>query len=169
MDRKAFLTGFAAALVLAVLAYLAHAYLNSRTQTDRAPAISQQDAGSASGGTAQETTVTAQDISWRLDEHGPTDYGLAPNTTVSLLYRGAKREIGTYDGTCMELKGAGGASLDSLQPNEISGVVCWWAGGGREVGVFKDSSGYAVKIGELDEGDAEHAPFRSNFKTVFKL
>ena len=69
--------------------------------------------------------------------------------------------VGQYNGSCSEIAG----SSWTLMPGETSGVICWYAGGGHEVGVF----GNEVRVGELDEGSAESPSFRGNFKTVFTL
>jgi hypothetical protein len=46
-------------------------------------------------------------------------------------------------------------------------VICWWAGGGVEIGIFKTQDGFAVKKAFIGEG--ENDLVRANFQTVFLL
>lgn len=102
---------------------------------------------------------------WTLAEAGEDAGSGAPKTTVTLNANGDMYEIGTYTGSCTTIEG----SAWSLQEGEVSGVICWWAGGGNEIGVFNEGGAYVVKHGDLDEGSAETPGFRGNFKTLIDL
>src|SRR5262245_9515984 len=90
-----------------------------------------------------------------------------PRTGIALETSSKVYPIGEYDGSCFEI--AGGAEGWSLQAGEKSGVICWWAGGGNEVGVFEENGKLVVKEGQLDEGTAETPGFRGNYKTLLEL
>ena len=84
-------------------------------------------------------------------------------TQVTLLAGGNSYSVGSYDGTCQE------QTTDYLE-YEKAKVVCWFAGGGHEVGVFEvPGSSPTVKVGDIDEGSAETAGFRGNFMVVKTL
>lgn len=103
---------------------------------------------------------------WRFTEvlDGSGTAG-AVQTTVTLVAGGAEHEIGTFDGSCFDIK----ESSWTLQEGELAGAICWWAGGGNEVGVFRDRGETVVKVGQLDEGTAETPGFRGNFETVLTI
>jgi hypothetical protein len=104
-------------------------------------------------------------VSWTFEKSGDQD--LSPQNKVTLTFNGKNIEVGTYAGLCVPLEAPVGDS--GLLPGEVSGVLCWWAGGGDEIGVFKEGDGYVVKVGAQDEGDAQSAGFRGDFKTLMKL
>jgi hypothetical protein len=95
-------------------------------------------------------------------EQATSSNEVMPRTTVSIAFGKEVRAIGTFDGSCSEMD-------TDLLPNEESKVVCWFAGGGNEIGVFGESGVRVVKVGDLDEGSAEVDGFRGNFKTVLDL
>jgi hypothetical protein len=86
---------------------------------------------------------------------------------VTLIYNGKSIAVGTYPCLCAPLDVS--TDKNSLLAGEISGVLCWWAGSGDEIGIFKEGNGYVVKVGSQDEGDAESPGFRGDFKTVMNL
>lgn len=103
---------------------------------------------------------------WRLTELGehPGAPGV-PRTGVRLEVDGKSYSIGEFDGSCFSIA----ESNWTLVPGEESGVICWFAGGGSEIGVFNESGRYTVKVGSLDEGSAETPGFRGDFNTVLEL
>ena len=84
-------------------------------------------------------------------------------TKVFLLTQGKKYDTGTYAGTCNQIDST------QLTDGEVSAVLCWFAGHGDEVGVFKDANGYTVKHGEVQEGAAEDKGFRGNFTEILSF
>lgn len=92
--------------------------------------------------------------SWGNDEK--------PQTEVALVYKGKSHTIGTYDGSCAVMEG------DYLQ-YEVSKVICWFAGGGHELGVFEEPGQVVVRVGEVDEGASGVPGFRGNFTLVKRL
>lgn len=103
-------------------------------------------------------------IAFAFDPAG-TDESGAPQTSVSVVWGGKTYDAGTYQGNCFAIEG----SAWDLVPGEESGAICWWAGGGTEVGVFEEGSDLAVKRGYLEEGSAEEEGTRGNFTTLFLL
>lgn len=111
-----------------------------------------------SGGTLPQT------LEWRtLSE--PEDTDGTPQTRVVLLADGREYDAGVYPGSCHSDDPASEHPL----PYEKSYIVCWWAGGGYELGVFQEGNAYVLKRGELDEGTAEMAGFRGNFQKLFVI
>lgn len=86
-----------------------------------------------------------------------------PLTHVSVKVNGKDYDLGTHAGSCSAL------SDEQLLPEEVSGVLCWFGGGGNELGVFKEGNGLVIKQGVQDEGDAENGGFRGDFKTIVRL
>jgi hypothetical protein len=103
--------------------------------------------------------------SWQITENGTDDSSGAPKSKVALTINGSTHQLGTYVGTCSEIS----ASAWTLLEYETSGVICWWAGGGQEIGLFEDSKGLTVRVGDLDEGSDETPGVRGNFRTLVEL
>jgi len=116
-----------------------------------------------------ESADSAVEARWVLENAGENEELFAPQTAVSLEVSSdgsvKKYAIGEYIGSCSEI----GDSNWTLLENELTGVICWWAGGGNEIGIFKENGELVVKEGELDEGNAEIEGFRGNFKTLFAI
>lgn len=69
----------------------------------------------------------------------------APKTTVFLHMDTQKYTVGTYAGTCFD------RPREEMGDGEMSGVRCWWAGGGDDVGVFSEQGKMVLKQRVLDE------------------
>ncbi len=113
---------------------------------------------------SQDTTLAAGEgapYAWQITSASSTDDSM-PRSKVSIVFGKEVRDLGIFDGSCSEMD-------TDLLPNEESKVVCWFAGGGNEIGVFNENGVKVVKVGDLDEGSAEEAGFRGNFKTVLDL
>lgn len=98
---------------------------------------------------------------WTFTDLGADEFGM-PKTEVSIIADGNEHKLGTFDGSCSE------QDTDLLE-NEKEKAVCWWAGGGKEIGVFEENGRRVVKVGDVDEGDAETGGFRGNFSVVKEL
>jgi len=100
-------------------------------------------------------------FSWQLAPSGENE------TAVTLIMDGQKIEAGKYEGSCAVI--GGNSSSWSLLPEEVTGVICYFAGGGQEIGVFLEDGSYILKNGVVEEGDAETPGFRGQFKILKKL
>ena len=105
------------------------------------------------------TEPLKEEFSWSFLDRGVNATSSTPQTDVSLKVAGVPVPLGTYSGNCFSIAG----SQWALLPNEISGVICYFAGGGQEIGVFEEGGRLVLKLGDVDEGDAEHVGFRGNF------
>ena len=103
--------------------------------------------------------TTEGQYQWRFVEWGQ---GEVPQTQVSLVTGGTSYTIGTYDGSCAMQEG------DYLE-YEVSKVICWFAGGGHEIGVFEEPGQTVVRVGEVDEGASGIPGFRGNFTLIKRL
>ncbi|MBY0110695.1 hypothetical protein K2Y00_01685 [Patescibacteria group bacterium] len=108
--------------------------------------------------------VGIPEIVWAFDPAG-TDETDTPLTAVSLIWEGKTFDAGTHPGSCVAIEGSSWA----LVPGEKSGAICWWAGGGVELGVFEEGGELIVKRGYLDEGSAEEEGMRGGFEPFFVL
>jgi hypothetical protein len=95
------------------------------------------------------TAPTATDMHWQFTDRG-TDNGL-PHTAVVLAIKDKTYDLGIHIGSCTVIDG----TTWQLQPGELSGAICYFAGGGDELGVFKEGAAYVIKSGPVDEGSAE--------------
>lgn len=107
--------------------------------------------------------TTEDSIRWAFDPAGTE--GDMPLTAVSVIAEGRTYDAGTYAGNCFEIAGSGW----ELLPGERSGAICWWAGGGTELGVFFENGELVVKRGVLEEGSGEIEAVRGDFSTVLVL
>ena len=112
--------------------------------------------------TANEKVV----FTWSITElaESPAAPGV-PRSAVSVTVGTKTYPIGEFDGACAEIDG----TAWPLYEGEKTGVICWWAGGGSEVGIFEEGGRYVVKQGDLDEGSAEIPGFRGNFRTIVTI
>jgi hypothetical protein len=98
-------------------------------------------------------------IDWSFEKSGDLD--IAPKSKVTLTFNGKSSDVGTYSGVC--------SPVTDLLPDEVSAVLCWWAGAGDEIGVFKNGESYVVKTGSQGEGDAQSPGFRGDFEILNTL
>lgn len=113
------------------------------------------------GDTARVATpVVANEVEWSFDEVEKNESTGLPQTKVTAKVHGEKYDAGTYSGTCVERK------KEELLEGQISGVLCYAAGFGDEVGVFKDARDYTLQVGEVQEPSAEGPEFRGNFRVL---
>lgn len=160
----------AAVLLLILIAIGAYFYVLGGA----APApLSEQMATSTPTTDAATTTgaqakLVAHEYAWTFTElpvDAADDTGV-PKTTVSLSVDGGEpREVGTYEGSCFEIEGSSWQYLDG----EYAGAICYFAGGGTEVGIFEENNTMVVKQGVVDEGSAEVPGMRGDFKTLFSI
>ena len=116
-------------------------------------------------GNSKNKQESPQDFKWTFTSAGEDEASGAPLTRVTLQAGDKTHEIGTYQGSCSEIK----ASSWGLVQDEQEGVICWWAGGGTELGVFQENGKLVVKKGAIEEGTAEGGGFRGDFKTLLEL
>ncbi len=108
---------------------------------------------------------TQEKYVWTFKDMGTVGDANVPDTEVTLKYSGGVKTIGVFQGTCAAID----KSEWQLLPGEKSGVICWFAGAGEEIGVFEGKNSLVIKVGTVEEGDAETPGGRSNFKTILNL
>jgi hypothetical protein len=105
-------------------------------------------------------------FTWNITELGEHSSAPGiPRSEITLTTGGKTYPVGEFNGSCAEIDG----TAWPLYEGEKTGVICWWAGGGSEVGVFVENGTLIVKEGDLDEGNAEIPGFRGNFRTILTL
>ena len=116
--------------------------------------------------TTQTASSTAalpeREFSWKFSYTDSTEDGL-PRTDIALISNGDIYDVGAHAGSCSQIE------PKNLLPNEVSAVLCWWAGGGDELGVFKEGAQYVVKQGTQDEGTDEELGSRGGFEQLFVI
>ena len=115
--------------------------------------------------TPEQATNGKWIFNWEMTDAGTDQASGTPRTKVAVKYGDKVRTVGTYDGSCAEI----GSSSWTLLDGEKTGVICWWAGGGKELGIFEENGKLVLKAGDLDEGSDEVAGFRGNFVKVFEI
>lgn len=108
---------------------------------------------------------------WSFTSVPQTDESAPPQTKVTLTLGAKIYDAGTYAGNCSEIGASGGVDGKGLVSGEVSGVQCWFAGGGDEVGLFQAADGsLTIKHGDLDEPNGEgYTGLRGNFKVLVTL
>lgn len=103
---------------------------------------------------------------WQFDAAGETDQGV-PKTTVTLRNGSTSYAIGTMEGNCYDISESEWELLS--EEGEIAGAICWFAGGGTEIGVFSDGGRALIRLGVLEEATAESEGIRGEFQTLFAI
>lgn len=112
------------------------------------------------------TTDGSAQWQWEFQPLGEDETG-APKTNVSLRNGETSYAIGALQGSCFDVATSEWQLLSA--EGEIAGAICWWAGGGTEVGVFSEDGRAVVKLGQVDEGTAEGGGMRGGFQTLFLI
>lgn len=102
-------------------------------------------------------------FTWNITELG--EHAAAPGvprTGVTVTTGGKTYAVGEFDGSCAEIDGTSWPLVEG----EKTGVICWWAGGGSEVGIFEEDGKMVIKVGYLEEGTAETEGFRGGYQAV---
>lgn len=107
---------------------------------------------------------------WTFENVGTDSASGADRTKVTLTLGDKSYDAGTYNGSCAEIGASGGIDGKGLVEGEVSGVQCWFAGGGDEIGLFEVNGQLSLKHGELEEpqGDGSEG-VRGGFKTIVTL
>ncbi len=104
------------------------------------------------------TVARAPEVSWQYASKGEDETG-TPQTEVSVTISGKTSVVGTYQGSC--------SSVSTLADGEVSGTLCWYAGGGKELGVFNENGKWVVKEGDQDEGNSGRVRLPRQFQNSF--
>lgn len=174
MKRMA-IWGGAGAVIIALLALAAFFYPHSAAAPkpgESGAVACTMDAkicpdGSAvgrSGPNCEFAACPTPSFSWTFADKGEDQHG-APQTAVSLAMNGKSFDLGTYAGNCTDVKGSSWKPVEGEQ----AGVICYFAGGGVELGVFEENGKLVVKKGIVDEGTAETASTRGGFDFLLSL
>lgn len=107
---------------------------------------------------------------WKFTDKGEDPSTHAQMTMVTLTLGETTYDAGTYSGTCAEIGADGGVDGKGLVEGEVSGVQCWFAGGGDEIGLFEQNGTLTLKKGQLEEPQGEGiSGFRGNFTTIVSI
>lgn len=133
-------------------------------QADPSPMAQLQGSQEPSSDNASDA---AGKLAWSFTESAPEDPMAGPQTAVMLIAEGTGRtyDLGTYAGSCSSIE----ATQWQLLAGEKTGAICWWAGGGTEIGIFEENGKLVVKAGDLEESTEETSGLRGNFKTLFEI
>jgi hypothetical protein len=156
-----------AIIILALLAFGGYEYKQAHTSVIKTETATTTVAtGNISAGKVKGIddveSVKASDISWTFADAG-TDASGMPSTKVSVTIQKNTYTVGTYQGSCSVRPTA------NLETNELSGVLCWYAGSGDELGVYKEGGRLYIRHRQVDEGTAEEGGKKGTFETVLML
>ncbi len=104
-----------------------------------------------------------KDITWSYEDMGTNKDTWATSTKVTVTVWDKSYNVGTYAGSCAP------RSHDGFGKDEVSGITCWWAGGGDDIGVFNTDGKVTIQHRTLDEGTAESSGIIGNFETVISI
>ncbi len=139
-----------------------------------APAVSEQVEPGVSVDMQPKAPIRADappPLTWVFTEALPDESLSMPRTRVALRVGCSQGETqcsertieaGTFAGLCSVIE-------QPESEHELTGVLCWFAGAGDEVGVFEENGALVLKKGELGEPTAETEGFRGNFTTITTL
>lgn len=125
-----------------------------------APATEEQTVPKTAGPTDPATAT----YNWYFSEAGTSDAGV-PLTKVSFDSDRGPRDIGVFEGSCQRIWDT---SWDLL-PGEIDGAICFYAGAGVEIAVFREGDVVVMKKGVLEEGSEETGSVRGDFEVITAL
>lgn len=105
------------------------------------------------------TSSKPTQISWQFEDVGQDPRTENQLTKVKMGLENKTYDLGTYEGKCSVMP------VHTLVKDEISGVVCWLAGG-DEIGVFKENGKLVVKSRGLTE-----SPYYpdTDFETILEI
>lgn len=109
-----------------------------------------------------KTPLTTADVVWDFQEKVESDGLNPPGIGVTLRIKDKKYDAGVYEGSCS-------VQTTEMIINQVSRAICWWAGGGVELGVFVEDKKTVLKRRPVDEGTAEYPSFVSPFEIVLEL
>lgn len=155
---------FAAVIFLIFFAFLGYFYTLGGLPAAQAPATTVTATPAMAAATTTIATTSARMYAWRFTELPDSEEGV-PQTSVTLVADGLPRDLGTFGGKCFVVD----ESAWPLLPSEHSGAICYFAGGGTELGIFEENGSTTVRKGAVDEGSAETPGTRGGFKTLFTL
>lgn len=156
--------GFGAIGIIIAIALLAAlgggAYVATHHTPVSAPETATTTAATATAQAADDASTTGKlRVDWKFTDAGEKDH--IPYTTVSFN----DQVVGTYEGACAEIGASGGIDGKGLLAGELSGVQCYFAGGGDEIGLFaNEDGGTEIMVGNLEEPIEGGAGFRGDFK-----
>jgi hypothetical protein len=104
-------------------------------------------------------------ITWLLEDSGAVAESGAPLTNVGVNVNGSQRNVGVYEGSCFVVEDSEWPLLEG----EVSGVICYFAGGGTELGMFEENGALVLKEGVVEEGSGDTEGMRGDFETKFSF
>ncbi|MFM2414890.1 MAG: hypothetical protein RI911_583 [Candidatus Parcubacteria bacterium] len=114
----------------------------------------------------QGLRIRPDQFSWIFTEEAYNESLSMPQTAVALKYSCTDNScepgtipLGTYQGLCSVIE-------TPESKNQLTGVLCWFAGAGDEISVFEEEGRYIIKHGEIAEPTAESNAFRGNFTVI---
>lgn len=111
----------------------------------------------------RDRTSINPDVIWSYQQSDMDAEYADPKTIVTVQLWDKKQEVGEYAGSCWD------RPEEDLVRGEISGIRCWWAGGGDDIGVFRESDTFVIKHRIVEEGTAEESGFMGEFENVSSL
>ena len=153
------IAGVVIVLVLVGAAWLIY----SKADANGASTNTEQTTVGAGAETGKKPGKATPYFDWKFTASGERVDTGAPKTKVTLMSNDHAYDVGTYLGSCSRI------SSKNLQVGEVDGVLCWFAGGGDELGIFKEGDSFVVKKRQVDEGTAETPSTPTAFTAIVQL
>jgi hypothetical protein len=161
-----FFVGVCVLAVVATGAYYAGMY-TERVGTPQIVVATSTHATTSADYYAERVGLSDDGYEW-LFSKAPQYTDTVPVSKVQLRTASATHDIATVEGTC-SYEYLFDAPLKMLPGGVYPWALCWYAGGGTEYGIFKESGRLVVKKRLVDEGSAEEAAVEMPFEKVMEM
>ncbi len=144
---------------------------NTASDTPAVPDATQSNAQPQLENPTPVRADTLPPLTWIFTEALPDESLSMPRTAVALKVGCAEGQAGCVERTIPAGTFAGLCAVIERpeSANELTGVLCWFAGAGDEIGVFEHDGALLLQRGEIAEPTAESDGFRGNFVTITTL
>lgn len=120
------------------------------------------------GNVTSKNEYKSSDFAWLIQDVDTTSQYGEPHQKITLQVGGPLGEtylLGEYPMNCNVVETTYYKGSDKISKS----VNCWWAGAGKEIGVFLENDHYFVKIADLEEGTAYIKSTPVKFKFLLEL
>lgn len=143
---------------------------NENVSAPNSTAPTTNSGNTSAGATTGGTLKIDRKVIWIFTEAKPKND--IPQTSVTVDINSRKIPLGTYEGSCsisVDKEHQANSSERLLPKGSISGVVCWYAGGGISIDMFDNGKTISIKKATIDEGTAEGGGGYGPYETIVDI